>query len=178
MIGYLNPPTKIIELGNTQKAISINTANKMIDIIRESSYNPYIRKWAETIIKNLPDRAENDEILSIYNFTKNHIRYVHDPEGMEYVQTPPYVLKQMEIGQIPMMDCDDYTVLSLSLLKSIGYRTALRLAGYKDKNIFSHVYGLVYKEKENKWLPFDAIRKDKWLGWEAPNALVVADFEV
>jgi hypothetical protein len=178
MLNFLNPPVTKKFLGYTGQAISYNTVKEMIKIIYSSSANPYVRKFAERIIRDIKDRDEMGEIQAVYDFMINHIKYVHDPLGIEFIQTPPYILNQMELGDIPALDCDDYTVLSLSLLRSIGYNVAIRLAAYHEKENFEHVYGLVFLEQAKKWIVFDGIRKDKWLGWEAPNALSISDFEV
>lgn len=173
-INYQNPSVKKEHLGFGQSEVPRNTALKMRNIVKESSYNPYVRKWAEIIINDLDDRDEWGEVEAIFYFVRDYIRYVKDPKGMEYIQTPPYMLKTIEMEQKAAGDCDDQTVLTLSLLKSIGYRVAIRVTGYKPGK-YSHVYGLV--NIKNKWIPIDTVRKDKELGWEA-RGYQVMDLEV
>lgn len=178
MIGYANPPTQRHFLGFSNKAISANTSYKIAELIKKSSENPYIRHWAELITESVKDRDEVGEIKSIFSFLQDKTRYVRDPLGVEYIQTPPYILGRIELGTKPGLDCDDYTTLGLSLLRSLGYPTMIRLAGYGPSKDFSHVYGLVFSPKEDKWIVFDPIRKEKTLGWEAPYATIKADLEI
>lgn len=173
---YLNPPVRHIFLGRGAFTVPRNTVSHMRSIIINSAINPYIRKWAEKMIESVPDRDEEGEVRAVYNFLQRHTRYAKDPRGAEYIQTPDYVLHQLEIGDIPSLDCDDFCVLGLSLLRSLGYETAIRTAGYRPDKHFSHVYGLV--KVKNCWLVFDAVRKGKPLNWEAPNATIKEDVKV
>ena len=113
MLNYLNPPIAKHFIGFGPITATSNTIDKMISIIRESAANPYIRKWAEKIIEQVPDRKEWMELDAVYRFLQKYTRYTKDPLEFEYIQTPVYVLNQMEIGDVPSLDCDDYTVLSL-----------------------------------------------------------------
>lgn len=177
MINYQKPPLRKVSLGYTNTSISLNTIKEMRKIIIESSQNHYVRSWAEHMISGVPDRDSEKEIEAIFLFIQKYMRYTNDPLGVEYVQTPPFILEKLEQGLTPNLDCDDYTVLGLSLLRSIGYETAIRIAGYSSKE-FEHVYGMVYNRKYDEWIPFDAIRKDKPFKWEAPNPKVIFDIEI
>lgn len=173
---YLNPPVRREFLGFGILNVPRNTVQRMRQIILESSQNDYVRKWAEKMIERVPDRDARGEVDAIYMFLQDHTRYTRDPLGVEYIQTPPYVLKQLEIGNVPALDCDDYAVTGLSLLRSIGYKTGIRTAAYNKKKGFSHVYGLVQIGPD--WVVFDPVRKGRPLGWEAPNAVMKEDVKV
>jgi len=162
----LTEPTKTEFLGFGSVTIPRNTGLKMRNLIRKYGIDEYVRKWAERITENVRDRDLRGEVNAIFKFLQRSTRYVNDPRGIEYVQAPPYVLKHIEIGRKPGLDCDDYTVTGLSLLKSIGYKTAIKITAYKGGR-FSHVYGMILIR--GKWVPFDCVRKDKELGWEAPR---------
>lgn len=179
MFNYMNPPVEnIASLGIGNAEISANTVSKMVDVIKQSSHNPYVRKWAEDIIQDVPDRNFWGEIEAVYNFVQDNTRYVYDPKGLEYFQTPPYVLQRIALNEKPSLDCDDYTLLTLSLLRSIGYNTKIRIASYEPNKKFTHVYGLVLITKPYEWVVLDAVRKDKYLGWEASDATNIKDFIV
>ena len=162
-------------LGIGEVAID-NTARIMRDIIIKSTQNQYVRKWAEKMLDRVPDHNEYQEVSAVYQYLANNIRYTKDPHGFEYIKTPPVSLQQMDIGELPNLDCDDMTVLSLSLLKSIGYPVALRLASFNRDKKFRHVYGLVFV-KQYGWVPFDLVKK-KGLGWEAPHITNIKDIKI
>jgi hypothetical protein len=101
---------------------------------------------------------------------RDNVRYTRDPAGFEYIQTPPVVLEDIRSYQIgqgdrPAGDCDDMTVLSLSLLKSIGFQVAIKVVSFHNHKKFSHVYGLV--QIGNDWITCDCVRPDRDMGWEA-----------
>lgn len=150
----------------------VNTATKMKDIINSSAKNPYIRRWSEQILAKANVKAYDwiGEINAIFTWVRDNIRYTHDPRGIEYLQTPPVLLQLIERGETPMGDCDDMTMLSLSLLKSIGYDVALKITSYRNDKTYQHVYGLVsLKTPMTGWIPIDCIKPNKELGFEAPN---------
>ena len=154
------------------------TVDAMREIIIASSKNPYIRKWAQTILSSVPVNKKFAEVSAIHDFVRDNIRYTRDPHGWEYIQTPPVLLDGIEAvkklkAPRPIGDCDDMTTLSLSLIKSIGYPTAIKVVGFKVMDSdgyvpFSHVYGLVLID--GRWYPCDTVRPDKSLGWEATGS--------
>jgi len=176
MFKPLNPPVRKEFLGFGRVNVPATTISRMRDIIKESGHSNYVREWAKHIIEDVPDRDEVGEVQAIFDFLQLHSRYTKDPKGMEYVQTPLFVLSQIGLGQIASLDCDDYTVTSLSLLRSIGYPVKIRATGYSNNKNFSHVYGLV--KIKGSWKVFDAVRKDEPLFWEAPGRTVTMDLEV
>lgn len=162
-----DPPITTEWLGFGSVGVPRQTARRMRDIIRTSSNNIYVRKWAERIVEHVPSKDEIGECTAIFDFVKTNVRYAHDPRGMEFVQTPPYLLKHIELGTTPSGDCDDQTTLGLSLLRSLGYETAVRVTGYRDDGKFSHVYGMV--RLGGRWTAFDTVPKESSFGFEAPN---------
>jgi len=169
-------PMQISEAYIGKGDISIyRTIDEMKRIIDISSKNPYVRKWAQKILSDIPVNRKFAEVSAVHNFVRDNIRYTRDPHGWEYIQTPPILLDGIDEIRTrraprPIGDCDDMTTLSLSLIKSIGYPVAIKVVGFKvvdsDGYVpFSHVYGLVFIE--GKWYPCDTVRPDQTLGWEA-----------
>lgn len=175
-LGWLNPKVKYSFLGFRNPAISVNTARIMRDHIRTAAHNPYVRHWAESMVQDVPDKVEWEEVDAIFSFLQSATRYQKDPRGLEYIQTPPHLLERVEMGQKPSIDCDDYTILGLSLLRSIGYDTKIRVVAFDKKRSYSHVYGMV--KIDGEWTPFDAVRKDVDLGWETKKKVKWFDLRV
>ena len=141
------------------------TVDKMKDIIIQSSKNPYIREWAANIVGRVEVNNKQAEASAIFHFVRDRVRYTKDPLGFEYIQTPVVLLQGIQQGDKPAGDCDDMTVLSLSLLKSIGFNVAIKIVSFKENEKFGHVYGLVQIGYE--WVPFDCVRPDQEMGWES-----------
>lgn len=170
---YINThPMRRESLGSSD-TVSENTMLLMAKIIKESSENPYVRRWAEYIIEKIP-RDPYQRISAIFQYLQNHTQYEHDISSIELIRTPPVSLQLMEVGDTPVLDCDDYVVLSLSLLKSLGYKVAMRAAGYKTSEL-THVYGLV--NIGNSWVPYDLTQS--WgMKYEPPGAVSMKTMEV
>lgn len=162
-------PRKEEYIGSGDTAI-VNTVRKMKDIINVSSRNPYIREWAGNIVSRVEVNDKKGEANAIFNFVRDNVRYTKDPYGFEYLQTPPTLLEDIRLrmqgkGERPNGDCDDMTLLSLSLLKSIGFNVAIKVVSFLESGQFSHVYGLV--QIKGQWVPFDCVRPDSHMGQEA-----------
>ena len=142
-----------------------NTVVKMKSIIQQSSKNPYVREWVGRIVGRVEVNDKQGEASAIFNFVRDHVRYTRDPYGFEYIQTPPTLLESIQQGDRPSGDCDDMTVLSLSLLKSIGFNVAIKVVSFRESKKFGHVYGLV--QIGHEWVPFDCVRPDQDMGWES-----------
>lgn len=142
------------------------TVDKMKKVILASLGDQLVRMTAERLITNVDPNDKEMEASVIYQFVRDRVHYVRDPRGLEYIQTPNYLLKAIEKNGKAFGDCDDKTVLGLALLKNIGYDVAIRVAGYREPKVYTHVYGLI--KLYNQWIPFDATPTDKQLGWEHP----------
>lgn len=185
LLNFSNPPIRMVDLGTGSK-VSEKTVKEMIKLIYNSSQNQYVRSWAEKIIANVPPRDEMGEIEAIYYFVRDNCRYTKDMLGAEYFMTPHYLLQKLDKGEVPMGDCDDLCLLSLSLLRSIGFFTKIRITSYTPGSDFSHVYGLVclggngdgISGRQAEWIPVDCIRRQEPFMWEAPNPIKVRDFLV
>ena len=166
-------PVQRFSIGNGREAID-NTIAIMKNIIIESSINYYVRRWAEYIIETTmkDDYARVDEIFS---FLRDKTKYAKDPDGFEFIKTPIVSLQLIESGGVPIMDCDDYTVLSLSLIKSLGIPVAIRAAAYDDSDKFEHVYGLV--QINNYWYALD-VTEPHGIGFEHDRLTNTIDVEV
>ena len=156
--------------------ITDNTVIKMQQIIRESAKNIDVRNTAANIISACAPKDYFCEANSIYNWVKDNSRYTRDIEGTELIFSPLVALDEIANGNIFFGDCDDLTVLALSLLKSVGFRTALRTASYIPSRQFHHVYGLVMIK--GVWTPIEMIKKEAPIGWEAPSATAIKDYEI
>ncbi len=170
----VNYPVSFGSLGVGEE-VTTNTMQKMAAIINWGVHQYYVRRWAERIVQD----SEGDDfsrVNAIYEFLARATRYVKDPVNLELLKGPEVALKLIEVGEVPMLDCDCLTILSGSLIKSIGIPFALRATGYKNDGILTHVYGLA-KLSDEGWVPFDLV-KIMGFGWEASGIIRLTDVEV
>ena len=114
--------------------------------------NPYIKKiifndinlraYANSIIKDCKSNDIECQINSIYRYIVENYNYISDPIGTELIQSPE------ETMQIGGGDCEDLTILYMSLLENIGIKTYLVL----NK---THAYSLVYDVNIDNFLQID-----------------------
>lgn len=75
-----------------------------------------------------------DTCKNIWDFAFDHISYRRDELYKEQIQSPA-VTWALRAG-----DCDDYTVIIVSILLNLNYQVVLRIAMYTTENGFQHIY--------------------------------------
>jgi transglutaminase-like putative cysteine protease len=148
--------------------VSYNTLLDMKKIINDSIKNYDVIETARKIVQYVNPKDYLGEAEAIYDFVRDHSRYVRDPVGLEHIQTPLVAIAKWHKNDIFFGDCDDYSVLLLSLLKSIGFPVKLIAASYKPSKELAHVYGAT-NVKGLGWLTVEGIKSGVPLGWEAPG---------
>jgi transglutaminase-like putative cysteine protease len=153
-----------IKLSNSNKATyeSIEVIKKLID---QGKKDIIIRTLAEKITQYLPEKDYNREAQAIYNFVTRRLRYTKDIHKVETVHRARDLLRRHRKAA----DCDDFVILTGSLLQAIGHPIRIVIIGnnYLDKNDYSHIYLQAYINK--KWVSFDGSVPGAKMGWEAPR---------
>lgn len=167
---------KYVDLGFGEMNVSMNTLALMKSSILQSTKNPTVRDWAAHIVQGITQKDEWGEAEAIYHFVQNHSRYVKDPTNVEMLQSPLVAFSYWDKSVMWQGDCDDFTILILSLLSSIGYHVALRAASYNTNGVLGHVYGLV--QLYGEWLPIDGIKEGGYVGWEKVPYTKTIDYPI
>lgn len=124
------------------------TLQIMRRLVRENKRNTAIRDAAIDLTRDLRPKDWAGEIRAVFEYVRDHIRYVRDVTGVETLQTPEATI---DIGA---GDCDDKSTLLASMLESIGHPTRFVAVGYRATRAYSHVY--VETKLGAKWLALDA----------------------
>ncbi|MFH1398965.1 MAG: hypothetical protein ABIG95_02545 [Candidatus Woesearchaeota archaeon] len=161
-------------IGHGDDAVT-NTLKIMKNMINSGAQNYYVRRWAENIVSG-HNGNDISKIQMIFAFLVNHTQYLKDTHGIELLRSPEVILHLLEVGEIPQIDCDDYVLLSLSLLKSIGFPVGMRAVAVKPSGELEHVYGMVFTNK--RWMPLDLTKPQYGLGWEYSSPARVLSVEV
>jgi transglutaminase-like putative cysteine protease len=143
------------------KAGIIQTLKLMKELVRQGKSDMVIRQLALRLISELPQKSWRGEILAVFEFVQEEIRYVHDINGIETLHTARKVL-EMGAG-----DCDDKAILLASLLESIGHPTRFIAIGFAPDD-YEHV--LVDTKLGPHWLPLDATEPNA-AGWYPPGVV-------
>ena len=127
----------------------------------EGSKSPVVRELALGITKQTP--YNNNQIELIYDFVKTNIKYQPDPRSTELF-VAPWVMVEFYNKGIAAGDCDDLSLITGSLLLSIGYNARLVLLDTNGEG-FSHCIAQVYSDKVSSWINLDTSSRVP-LGWE------------
>lgn len=104
-------------------------------------------------VKDLAYSLKGDSIgetaQNIWDYLRENTRYKLDQKGKEELRTPARSLVDGEKGLTDErfgIDCDDYTILISSLLINLGIKHEYRVAAYKEKGKFQHIYPVARDE--------------------------------
>jgi len=84
--------------------------------VRKRKTNPQIRKIASQLVSHKSPSDMMGQILEIFRFVHEEIKYIKDPYGIEHISDP------IETLYVGAGDCDCKSLLLLTLLESIGYK--------------------------------------------------------
>lgn len=157
------------------KAGSYKTVEIMCGVARSRSSHPVVRELALKILQAAGTDSQNyeDEARAIGNFVRSRVKYVRDINGVEQLHDPLTMIDQIKRG-VSVGDCDDMSLLTATLLLSIGHQPFFRIVRYKGRgNGFQHIYVVVFEKnwgKERKRIVLDCILKRHPIGTEVPHA--------
>lgn len=132
----------------------------MREMVRKCRTEPAIRQAATNTIFLTPEKDQYSEAEAIFNFVRDHVRYVRDVLDVETLSTPSMTLAGL-IG-----DCDDQTMLLSAMLESVGYTTRFVIEGYQAPGHFDHVY--LQCVVDGVWFSMDPTEPHP-MGWSPAN---------
>jgi hypothetical protein len=105
------------------------------------------------LAKRLQGSNLYDTCSNIWNFLFKHIKYKEDDAGQEQLRTPAL---SWAVRRSRGIDCDDFSIFAGTLLYNLHIPFYLRIARYKGKDYFQHVYVTVPKTSRN-YIIIDAV---------------------
>lgn len=134
------------------------TLDLMRRLVAQYKRSDAVRSVALSLVRGLQPKNYTAEVRALFEYVRDHIRYVRDVIGIETLQTPDATL-ELEAG-----DCDDKSTLLAALLASIGHRTRFVAVGYSSPGAFQHVY-VETLIGADRWVPLDATVSHATVGW-------------
>lgn len=141
---------------------------------------PMIKAWGKWYLA--PDmgqcepRDERCELERIWEFAVLNVRYVYDPDEIDFFATAKETL---EAGG---GDCDDLTILIDALAKAIGFKAGARVVStIEEPEEWVHVFpiiGMNTKDAPSLWLPMDTTVTGAKPGWQYPDIAQYADYQM
>jgi hypothetical protein len=136
------------------------TISRMRDLASVGKRDQEVRKVVGQLIQKCPPKDYLCYARSVFEFCRDQIKYVFDPSGVEFLESPRHVLAA------GMADCDSVVMLLAAMLESIGMSCRyVTIKADRDKpDDYSHVF-LECQVPGHGWVPMDATMSDKPFGW-------------
>ncbi len=153
---------------------NVDTIAFMIKVARLRAGDPLPRKLALNILNDYGVGSSMflDESLAIGDYVKQKVRYVRDPDLIEYLTDPRDMIGNITLGEA-QGDCDDMALLIATLLLTIGHQPYFRAVRYKaNTGNYNHIYVVDYEKNlggPKTRVSLDAIMKQYPIGYEVPS---------
>lgn len=142
------------------------TLAHMARIVRDWRHRPEVTETARSIIAGIAEKDHAAEMVALFEYVRDRIRYTMDSNAVERLQTPDYTLR------VRQGDCDDKSILLAALLESIGIPTRFVAVGFAP-DLFEHVY-VEAAPGFSEWIALDATER-VLAGWAPPGPVTRID---
>lgn len=162
-VQYMNVPSGFRGTDETVRLMS------QLSHGRWGARSPKIRALAINILraKNVAQKNYQAEMIALYEWVRDNVRYTKDVVGQETL-SPPEEVAFNTMAE----DCDGQSMLLAALLGSVGIATRYKTIGVTPTS-YSHVYLQARPGAPGTaWISLDPIMKNKTAGWEAPRSMV------
>jgi len=108
-------------------------------LMPEYGTDPKVRVFTTSLFSGCGNDDRSCQFRQVTSFMTDHVRYVRDPLGVEYVRSPVAMIREYEEFGLANGDCDDQVLFSGSMLYSVGFD--VRPVGIKlyTAEYFDHV---------------------------------------
>lgn len=125
----------------------------------EYGKSPCVIRFARCLIGGITENnAVGHQFDIVGNFVLDHVTYVADPRGAEYVRSPLRLIKEYQCRGYGQGDCDDMTLFAASLLNALGFPVKIVAVKINGSSNYNHVLLQAMVAGEWKW--FDGCNKD------------------
>ncbi len=127
---------------------ALGSVKKMARLARAGAHSYAIRSLATRITRNVPSKDKRGELVALYRWVRDNIRYRHDPRGLEWIQSPERTVEE-RAG-----DCDDIGTLLSALAQSIGFSMMYRTVG---PTVHNQQHVSTEAQCEGEWVSLDPV---------------------
>lgn len=119
-----------------------------------------VRRLAEMITRGT-GKDYDYKIQRISNFLSTNTTFNRDPVRWEYLQTPGFLAGQLLRGEHVSGDCEDLTMLTLALCKSIGIPGYMVFVSPGTTHKYTHVFAVAESPLTQKLFQIDMQKTGK-----------------
>lgn len=133
------------------------TLGLMAQLVRHGLKDPVVLERAAQVVERVHPGDAAGQVRAIRQFLTYHMRYRNDPDEMELLQEPRYLLDQIAAIGRAEGDCDDVSILGATLGLAAGRRVRFVAVGFQgEAGPLSHVW--VELENGGAWSELDVTR--------------------
>jgi predicted transglutaminase-like cysteine proteinase len=116
-------------------ASMITTLRSMRELAQRGKKDLEVRALVEQLNADVAEGDYASELLAIYYWVTQNVRYMRDIDGVEFLKTPRKLLETRS------GDCDDIATLLAAMFMAAGNPVQFAVASFKPgKPVFSHVF--------------------------------------
>jgi hypothetical protein len=142
------------------QSMTVGTLQTMAALVRKQSEHPRIRDRALRVLAaaGVASMDYDGMIRAVFDFVRDHVRYVRDPVGAEYVTDPVELDFKVDEG-IAAEDCESLALYASALLASIGIVSEFETQAkdLSDPLRATHCSLQVRNPRNGEWLSFDLV---------------------
>ena len=137
--------------------------NELSRMLSEGMTDPSVR---ESAFRASTD--SQDPITSVFQWMKQHTKYVPDPDNAELFTSPRRMIEKINSDGVAGEDCDGLALLTAAMLGSIGYKVRIALLDTDFDDDLDHAICQVYDENLRQWINVDSSSTNP-IGWEVSS---------
>jgi len=124
--------------GDVQTRITLRV---MRDLAGRALRDPVILDAAVQAVRGVDGRDVPAQIAALRSWLARRIQFLRDPdiEG-DVLRTPRYLLDHLHRDGVARADCDDVSMLTAALGKSIGIPARFHAVAFEPRGAFRHVF--------------------------------------
>lgn len=120
------------------------TVAQMKSLVNQSLTDPVVVETARGLAAQNQPRDTDSQAETIKSYLSEHFMFVRDPNGVELLSTPRFMLDSINNRMYAQGDCDEAAILAAALGKAIGLQARFILLGFSGPTgPMAHVFTLL-----------------------------------
>jgi hypothetical protein len=138
------------------------TLEQMVRAVNRAIRMRQVVELACAIVSQLPERDYWGSLSLIRQYVARHFKFVRDPNKLEMLRRPEYMLQRIQTRGVVFGDCDDMAQLVATLGKAIGFPAEFHAIAFMPSGKpYTHVYA-VLRMPDGRPIEFDLTRPAKY----------------
>lgn len=138
------------------EAGTVATVSTMRRLVLRAVASPVVRETVRALLLGTPTRNASAQVFAIRQWLSDHVIFLRDPDGVELLHAPDWMLHQIHTRGRLMVDCDDVAILAATLAKAAGLPARFVVLGFIPGRGYQHVFTEVFDGRS--WVDLDVTR--------------------